>query len=117
MKLMTIQYSNGTKVEAILLSRDCERMRVAAEGNSDAVEFVQRAGVWISEDCEPVRIEFAWQKKTRRELIDEADCVCSRALAARLIHQLLNDGPGEQATPANPVLADLPVAIDTATLA
>jgi hypothetical protein len=117
MKLMTIQYSNGTKMEAILLSRDSERMRVAVEGNSDAVEFVQRAGVWISEDCEPVRIEFAWQKKTRQELIDEADCVCSRALAARLIHQLLNDGPGEQATPANPVPAERSWLSDTATLA
>jgi hypothetical protein len=103
---MTIQYSNGNKVEAILLSRDGERMRVAVEGSADAIEFVQRGDVWISDDCEPVRIEFAWQKKTRHELIDEADCVCSRALAARLIHQLLNGGPGEQSTPeaASPVL-------------
>ena len=107
---MTIQYSNGTKAEAILLSRDGERMRVAVDGSSDAVEFVQRGDVWVSDDCEPVRIEFAWQKKTRQELVDEADCICSRTLAARLIHQLLNDGPGEQTPSAasTPLLTDGP---------
>ncbi|MGP8244771.1 MAG: hypothetical protein ACLQVN_09665 [Bryobacteraceae bacterium] len=106
-------------MEAILLSRDGERMRAAVEGSSDAVEFVQRGSVWISDDCEPVRIEFAWQKKTRQELIDEADCVCSRALAARLIHNLLNDGPGDQSAPsaASPVVTDLATLGDKAALA
>jgi len=116
---MTIQYTNGTKIEAILLSRDGERMRVAVDGSADAVEFVQRGDVWISDDCEPVRIEFAWQKKTRQELIDEADCVCSRSLAARLIHRLLNGGAGEQsASPAaSPILSDPAAPVDKAALA
>jgi len=86
---MTIQYSNGIKVEAILLSRDGERMRAAVRGTSEALEFVQHGGIWISEECEPVHIEFAWQRKTRREIVREADWVCSRELASRLIHLLL----------------------------
>jgi hypothetical protein len=86
---MTIQYSNGTKVEAILLSREGERMRVAVRGSEEALEFAQYGDVWISEECEPVQIEFAWQRKTRREIVQEADCVCSRELASRLIHCLL----------------------------
>ncbi|MGA1996272.1 MAG: hypothetical protein ABSH45_10890 [Bryobacteraceae bacterium] len=86
---MTIQYSNGIMVEAILLSRAGERMRVAVRGSAEALEFVEYGGIWISEECEPVQIEFAWQRKTRRELLDEADCVCSRELASRLIHHLL----------------------------
>jgi hypothetical protein len=113
---MTIHYSNGTKMEAVLLARESERIRVAVEGSSDAIEFVQRGDVWISEDCEPARIEFAWQRKTRQELVDEADCVCSRSLAARLIHQLLNDGTGEQSAQANPVLAERSLPADTAEL-
>ena len=116
---MTIQYSNGTKIEAILLSRDGERMRVAVDGSADAVEFTQRGDVWISDDCEPVRIEFAWQKKTRQELIDEADCICSRSLAARLIHQLLTGSTGEQSgsPAASPVLTNSATPVDKAVLA
>ena len=116
---MTIRYANGTKVEAILLSRDGARMRVAVEGSSDAAEFIQYDSIWISEDCEPARIEFAWQKKTRQELIDEADCVCSGTLAARLLHLLLHGGPAEQTEPAGaaPVFADRSGLPDTAALA
>jgi hypothetical protein len=115
---MTIQYSNGTKIEAILLSRDGERMRVAVDGSADAVEFTQRGDVWISDDCEPVRVEFAWQKKSRQELIDEADCVCSHSLAARLIHLLLNGAAGEPSTPpaASPILTDPAANVDKAAL-
>jgi hypothetical protein len=86
---MTIQYSNGLKVLAILLSRDGERMRVAVRDSADALEFFQHgSGVWISEDCEPVQIEFAWQGKMRQEVVSDADCVCSHELASRLLHLL-----------------------------
>ena len=103
---MTIQYSNGTEVEAVLLSRDGERMRVAASGGADALELVRHNGVWISEDCEPVRIRFAWQRPSRQEPVEEADCICSRELASRLIHLLLiGEGPSGQAQPSSAALS------------
>jgi hypothetical protein len=46
-------------------------------------------GTWISEDGGPVEVVFEWQRHSRKEAISESDCVCSKELAARLIHLLL----------------------------
>ncbi len=85
---MTIRYSNGYQYEAILLSRTDERMRVAVEGSDDVVELTQIHGAWVSDDCEPVQVEFAWTRQQATQEISEEDCVCSHDLAARLIHLL-----------------------------
>jgi hypothetical protein len=44
---------------------------------------------WISEKCEPVKIEFAWQHREGVKVTDETECVCSKELASRLISMLL----------------------------
>jgi len=87
---MTITYANGTTLEAILVTRHEHTIRVAVKGGDDLLEFQDSNGTWVSEDCEPVQIEFEWQKRGRKPEVTEADCICSQELAARLIHMLRN---------------------------
>jgi len=93
--LMTIRYTNGTTIEAVLLSHDGNALRAAAPDAEDVIEFTNVNGTWVSDDCEPVQIEFAWQRHGRAERVTEDDCVCPQDLAARLVHLLLN--PAEDA--------------------
>jgi hypothetical protein len=78
-------------------------MRVLLKGSEDVAEFTEVNGTWVSEDCEPVRVETAWQRHSPSETPSEADCVCSRELASRLLHLLLNaDEESERTTSALP---------------
>jgi hypothetical protein len=43
--------------------------------------------VWITEDCEPVRVQFTCEGKTPEQIVSDADCR-SHDLAARLIYLL-----------------------------
>ncbi len=97
---MTINYSDGRAVEAALLSRTENAMRVAVQGGEDVMEFREIRGSWVSADCEPVTIEFAWQRRERKPTVTEADCHCSHDLAARLIGLLFTDSADQ--APAQP---------------
>jgi hypothetical protein len=90
---MTIQYSDGKALEAVLLSRTETTLRAAIQGADDVVEFSSINGVWVSEDCEPVRIVFEWQRRNSKRTISEADFACSQELAGRLIHLLSGAAP------------------------
>jgi hypothetical protein len=85
---MTITYSNGTVLEAIVLAHEEEALRVAVAGDSDVRTFRRIHGVWISEECEPVAVEFAWERLGAANVPDEAECICPKKLAARLISML-----------------------------
>jgi hypothetical protein len=85
---MTLTYADGRRTDAILLARSENKLRVAIPGCDDPMELTDVNGTWVSEDCEPVRVEFAWQRKTREQAVTEAECLCSHELAARLIHLL-----------------------------
>jgi hypothetical protein len=74
-------------------------MRVVMRGTDDVTEFSHISGAWVSADCEPVRIEFAWQRRERKPAISEADCHCSPELAARLIRSLFT-GSEDTVSPA-----------------
>jgi hypothetical protein len=101
---MFLTYADGSRTEAFLLARSESKIRVAIPGCDDPMEFTDVHGTWVSEDCEPVRVEFAWQQKTREQVQSEADCICSHDLAARLIH-LLWAGSDEDALRAEAPLA------------
>lgn len=105
---MTIKYSDGKTVEAVLLARSENTMRVAIEGADDVMEFTNIGGAWVSEDCEPVSIVFAWQRPDRKKPISVTDCICSRELADRLIHSLFAE-KRDDATPTLHVEEDVPV--------
>ena len=99
---MTINYPDGRVAEGIILSRTENTMRVALKDGDDTEIFTCVEGTWISEDCEPVEIRFAWQRHFPKGPVSEADCICSKELAARLIHVLLSGDEDECG-------ADLPV--------
>src|SRR5689334_6341142 len=99
--IMTIRYSNGFSFEGTLLSRTAHSIRVVAKGYDDVREFRSRNGVWISEGCEPVQVEFAYTGKTAAaSQIKEDDCICSPEFAAELIQLLF---AGENEPPVVPV--------------
>jgi hypothetical protein len=87
---MTIKFLNGTTKEAVMLSRTPNALRVATQGSDDALELRQVNGTWITDDCEPVHVAFAWEMSSAPE-VTEADCICSPELAARLIRVLHSD--------------------------
>jgi hypothetical protein len=93
---MILIYADGSRTQAVLLARTENKIRVALPGSDDPVEFTDVRGTWVSEDCEPVRVQFAWEGKTSAEVLTEADCICSKELAARLLH-LLWSGNDEEA--------------------
>ena len=107
--IMIIRYNNGQTFEAALLSRTEDTMRVAARGSEDVLELKQIHGTWITDDCEPVQVEFAWERRKSAAAVTEAECICPRELAARLIHLLVSGedetrtaGPAARGTMALP---------------
>src|ERR1035437_392723 len=103
---MTIAYADGRTLEAVLLARTDNTLtvavkntentlRVAVKNTDDVLVFSGVNGTWVSEDCEPVRIEFAWQLHSREAAVAEADCICPKELASRLMH-LLFSGSNEE---------------------
>lgn len=89
-QLMTITHSNGTVLEAILLSREENEIRATVPDCDDVLMFTRIHGAWISEDLEPVAIGFAWQRRGTSYVPGEDECVCAKGLAAHLISTLLS---------------------------
>jgi hypothetical protein len=87
---MIIRYSNGQVFEAALLSEAGNSMRIAVKGSDDVLGLTQINGTWVSDECEPVQVEFAWSRQQQLEAIREEECVCSPELAARLLHLLFS---------------------------
>jgi len=86
--IMKIRYADGRSIEGVTLARTANTMRIAVKGSEDAAEFINVHGTWISEDCEPVTMEYG-PRRNAPATLSEADCICSRELAARLIDLLL----------------------------
>jgi hypothetical protein len=85
---MLIHYHEGRTAQAILLSRTANSVRVAVQGAEDIAEFRQVNGTWVSEDCEPVTIEFALAQISDKPAVTLADCICPADLAAGLVKML-----------------------------
>jgi len=101
---MIIRFQNGREIEAAILTRNEHTLRVAVKGGDDALEFIEINGRWVSEDCEPVQIEFAWQRRGRLPELSEVDFFCSQELAARLLRLLFTDSSEDiEAAEASPL--------------
>jgi hypothetical protein len=93
---VTITYSNRIVLKAIVLSHEENEIRAIASGCPDVLVFYRIHGTWISEELEPVTIEFAWQRHRVTPTGSEADCVCPAELAARMIQLLFTEfEPGD----------------------
>ena len=79
---MTIKYSDGRRIEGVILSPGDSAMRVALKRAEDTMDFAFMAGTWVSENGEPVEVEYAWQRHALKKPVSEADCICSKELAA-----------------------------------
>jgi hypothetical protein len=77
--------------EALLLSRGEDTIRLQVKGADDVIELSNIRGAWVSTDCEPVSIEFAWQCDDPKPVVSETDCICSPELADRLLQLLFTD--------------------------
>jgi hypothetical protein len=101
-EIMMITYLNGKTVQAVLLARDGDSVTVAIDGADDAMAFSRINGAWVSDDCEPVHIEFAWERRAEDQPVSAEDCCCSHELAARLIHLLYTDSAVDEEAGAVP---------------
>jgi hypothetical protein len=99
---MTLRYADGNTLEAVLIKRMGDRIRAVIKDSDDVVELTKISGTWVSEDCEPVHLTFAWQALQRPELVNEEDCICPPELAAHLIH-LLHMPESEDESPSGAV--------------
>src|ERR1035441_8898688 len=93
---MTIRYADGRLHEAVLLSRTDNTLRVAAKNTDDVQMFTDIGGTWVSEDCEPVRIDFEWQRHS-------GEGTGAAELASRLLY-LLFSGCDEDGVKAKSLL-------------
>jgi hypothetical protein len=87
---VTITCPHGTVLEARLLSQQPNEIRAVAAGCDDTLVFTRFHSSWISEELDPVVIEFAWQRHKPFPVASEENCVCSKELANRLINSLLH---------------------------
>jgi hypothetical protein len=86
---MTICYPDRTVVNALLLSRANDILRAAAPHDADVRTFTLRNGCWMSENCEPVTLEFDWEQSQQAAIPEETECICSKAFARKLISMLV----------------------------
>jgi hypothetical protein len=86
---MTITYPNGTVLPAVVLSRGEQEIRAIAPGYDDVLAFTRIRGTWVSEDLEPVTIEFERQTAGAPPAYSDDDYICPKELAASLIQTLL----------------------------
>ena len=93
---MILTFLDGRTVNAVILTGTESTMRVALEGAEDILELTNVHGTWVTADCEPVRIGFAWQPRARAVPPSEADCICPQDLAAHLIRSLLSSGDARE---------------------
>ena len=100
---MTIRFTDGLTKESVLLSRSQELLRVAIEGCDDVTELRRVNGVWVTDDCEPVQVSFAWDRDPAPE-VTEAECICAPEVAARLIRLLYVGEEEEPKAPPAPVV-------------
>jgi hypothetical protein len=85
---MTITQPDGTVLNAMLLARDNETLRVLAPHDKDVRVFRLVTGGWVDEENEPVKITFAWEGVATSSVSDESEFICSPELASRLIELL-----------------------------
>ncbi|HEY2013630.1 MAG TPA: hypothetical protein VGH38_09030 [Bryobacteraceae bacterium] len=96
---MIITLLGGQKVAAVIYTSTGTTMRVAIEGAEDLVDFSYISGQWVSENCQPVEVEFAWQNVAQSEIVTEAECICPAEVASALVDLLWKGGADEGVEP------------------
>jgi len=90
---LTIQYRDGRSIEALLLSRNEGRIRVQIAGSDDATEFRQFKDIWVSENCEPVRIVFPWAARRGLPIVQVDGAISAPAVGEQFLELLFDGDP------------------------
>jgi hypothetical protein len=69
---MLIRYPIGIIVEAVVLARGRNRMRVAVAGFPDAIELRRTGAEWLTETREPVEFDFLLSHSQASENINSS---------------------------------------------
>lgn len=88
---MIITFSDGRKLEGRIYTQTASTMRIVVKENEELVDFTCIRGLWLSANCEPVEIGYAWRRIPTIRMISEAVCICSQELASRLVESNLID--------------------------
>ena len=83
---MTIHYTNGPAIEAVLLCETHSSIRVAARGAYDVVELTRvNDNFWVTPECEPVRLSFGAPPLAVPLDFVEDEFICPADLALSLV--------------------------------
>src|SRR5579871_1139541 len=85
---MFITFLDGQSIEAHTYQSKGSTIRVAVRGREELLDLTCIRGQWVTENCEPVTIEFAWAQFKPAAGPKLEDCVWSPALAHELIEAL-----------------------------
>ena len=96
---MTITYLNGAVLRATVLSHADDEIRAIAPGCDDILVFTRFSRAWISEEIEPVTIEFEWQRRAPVRAAFEEDYICPKELAVHLVQTLFAGSEPQHAVP------------------
>src|ERR1051325_4420237 len=55
-------------------------MRVATEQSEDLLDLTCISGEWVTENCEPVKVEFAWERLRPAPAVTVEECICPPAV-------------------------------------
>lgn len=87
--LLVLRYPNGTRVDALLLSRETDRLRVALHGRNDTIELQLVFESWMDEDGRRVSIEailtdsYHGGRQTKTKYTATADAASTATAAIR----------------------------------
>jgi hypothetical protein len=97
-QFMTITYANGNVSKALVLSHQEDEIRAIAAVSDDVMTFTRFQGTWISEEIDPVTIEFEGQRGGALPAPSVEGCICPKELAAYLIQTLFAGCEEEEAS-------------------
>ena len=85
--MIFVRYKNGKKLQGILLALGDQSIRVAIQGEDDAVQFRLVRGVWVSEDCELVTFEFA--EIAAQDQTDVPEAIIAAEFGAPVVQRIM----------------------------
>jgi len=78
---MLIRFPAGIIVEAVVLAKGRNRMRVAAAGFPDTIELRRSGSQWMSATRQPVEFDFLMSNTHVGESVSSASLVCAARAA------------------------------------
>src|SRR4051812_43295150 len=89
---MTITYPNGASVDALLMARGKNFVRVAVPGDHAVRTFHLVGGNWVTENGAKVQIA---RRHGAAEAPTDSECVCPKKLTSQLMSLLLRECEGD----------------------